>query len=98
MGAMGTPYGIQITEDCPLCKLRTSGFFCELSKTSLQDLDKIKSASAYPHGSVLVRGRLGSSRRVRHLFRARQTHYYITRRQVSDPAHRRTGRGAGPAW
>jgi len=30
---MGTPYGIQSTEDCPLCKLRTSGFFCELSRT-----------------------------------------------------------------
>jgi len=53
MGAMGTPYGIEITEDCLLCKLRSSGFFCELPKTSLQELEKIKYASAYPRGAVL---------------------------------------------
>ena len=53
MGAMGTPYGIEITEDCLLCKLRSSGFFCELPKTSLQELEKIKYASAYPSGAVL---------------------------------------------
>jgi CRP/FNR family transcriptional regulator, cyclic AMP receptor protein len=53
MGAMGTPYGIQISEDCLLCKLRKSGFFCQLPKTALQDLEKIKYASAYPQGAVL---------------------------------------------
>jgi len=53
MGAMGTPYGIEITEDCLLCKLRSSGFFCALPKTSLQELEKIKYASAYPRGAVL---------------------------------------------
>src|SRR5215471_14764301 len=50
---MGTPYGIQITEDCLLCKLRTTGFFCQLPKESLHDLEKIKYASAYPQGAVL---------------------------------------------
>ena len=50
---MGTPYGIEITEDCLLCKLRSSSFFCNLPKAPLQDLEKIKYASAYPHGAVL---------------------------------------------
>ena len=50
---MGTPYGIQISEDCLLCKLRTSGFFCQLPKASLEELEKIKYASPYPHGAVL---------------------------------------------
>jgi CRP/FNR family transcriptional regulator, cyclic AMP receptor protein len=50
---MGTPYGIQITEDCLLCRLRTGGFFCQLPTPSLQDLEKIKYASAYPQGAVL---------------------------------------------
>jgi CRP/FNR family cyclic AMP-dependent transcriptional regulator len=50
---MGTPYGIQISEDCLLCKLRTSSFFCQLPKPALQELEKIKYASAYPHGAVL---------------------------------------------
>jgi CRP/FNR family transcriptional regulator, cyclic AMP receptor protein len=44
---------LQITEDCLMCKLRHSGFFCELPPQSLKDLEKIKYASAFPHGAVL---------------------------------------------
>ena len=50
---MGTPYGIQITENCVFCKLRNSGFFCNLPKPTLEELEKIKYASAYPPGAVL---------------------------------------------
>src|SRR5215468_1184315 len=50
---MGTPYGIQITEDCLLCKLRMTGFFCQLPNASLHELEKIKYASAFPQGAVL---------------------------------------------
>jgi CRP/FNR family transcriptional regulator len=50
---MSTPYGIQITENCLICKLRHSGFFCDLPKGSLQELEKVKYASAYPQGAVL---------------------------------------------
>src|ERR1700751_1621484 len=50
---MSTPYGIQITENCLLCKLRQTGFFCELPKPSLEELEKVKYASAYPQGAVL---------------------------------------------
>jgi CRP/FNR family transcriptional regulator len=50
---MSTPYGIQITESCLICKLRHSGFFCELPRQSLEDLERIKYASAYPQGAVL---------------------------------------------
>jgi CRP/FNR family transcriptional regulator len=50
---MSSPYGLQITENCLICKLRHSGFFCELPNPSLQDLEKIKYASAYPQGAVL---------------------------------------------
>jgi CRP/FNR family transcriptional regulator len=50
---MSTPYGIQITENCLLCKLRESGFFCQLGKPSLEELEKVKYASAYPQGAVL---------------------------------------------
>ena len=50
---MSTPYGIQISENCLLCKLRSTGFFCDLPKPSLQELEKVKYASAYPHGAVL---------------------------------------------
>jgi CRP/FNR family transcriptional regulator len=50
---MSTPYGIQITEDCLLCKLRHSGFFCQLPQPSLEELEKVKYASAYPQSAVL---------------------------------------------
>lgn len=50
---MSTPYGLQITENCILCKLRSNGFFCELPKGPLTELEKIKYASAYPQGAIL---------------------------------------------
>jgi CRP/FNR family transcriptional regulator, cyclic AMP receptor protein len=50
---MSTPYGVQITENCVICKLRHSGFFCDLVKQSVEDLDDIKYASAFPPGAVL---------------------------------------------
>ena len=53
VNTMSTPYGIQISENCLLCKLRQTGFFCDLPKASLQELEKVKYASAYPQGAVL---------------------------------------------
>jgi len=50
---MGSPYGLQITENCLMCKLRHAGFFCDLPKPALESLEKIKYASAYPQGAVL---------------------------------------------
>src|SRR5258705_5844311 len=50
---MSTPYGLQVTENCVICKLRHTGFFCDLSKQSIEDLDKIKYASSFPPGAVL---------------------------------------------
>jgi CRP/FNR family transcriptional regulator len=50
---MSTPYGIQITENCVLCKLRQNGYFCELPKPALEELERVKYASAYPSGAVL---------------------------------------------
>jgi len=50
---MSTPYGLQITENCVICKLRHTGFFCDLPKQSVEDLDKIKYAIAFPPGAVL---------------------------------------------
>src|SRR3979490_3475527 len=50
---MSTPYGLQITENWGIVKLRHTGFFCDLPKQSIEDLDKIKYASAFPPGAVL---------------------------------------------
>src|SRR5205807_9844843 len=50
---MSTPYGVEITESCMLCKLRQKGFFCEMPKPALEEMEKLKYASAYPQGAVL---------------------------------------------
>src|SRR5262252_5551568 len=50
---MSTPYGIRISENCVLCKMRQSGYFCEMPPASLEELEKVKYASAYPQGAVL---------------------------------------------
>jgi len=50
---MKGPYGFELTENCENCKLRSNGFFCQLSAGAVKDLDAIKFSSAYPEGAVL---------------------------------------------
>ena len=50
---MGAPYGLELVENCLICKLRTDQFFCGLPKTSLEDFERIKFTAAYPAGAVL---------------------------------------------
>ncbi len=50
---MRGPYGFELNEGCRACKLRAGGFFCQLSTSTMRDLDSIKSSSAYPAGAVL---------------------------------------------
>src|SRR5215475_1423574 len=50
---MGAPYGLPITENCVVPKLRHSVFFGDLPKQSVEDLDKIKFANTFPAGAVL---------------------------------------------
>jgi len=56
---LGSPYGLELVENCLVCKLRTDSFFCNLPNSSLEALDKIKFTAAYPAGAVLfVEGQL----------------------------------------
>ncbi len=47
------PYGLPVVDNCLTCRLRNSNFSCALSKGSLEGLDRIKHASAYPQGAVV---------------------------------------------
>jgi len=49
---MSTPYGLQITENCLICKLRHKRIFLRLPRNSLEEFEKVKYASAYPQGAV----------------------------------------------
>ncbi len=50
---MSVPYGLQIAENCLICKLRQNGFFCQLPQGPLEELERIKYASAFPQNAVL---------------------------------------------
>ena len=58
---MSSPYGLQITENCLICKLRHSGFFCDLPKASLQDLEKIKYARSESSSQAQTQRSTGNS-------------------------------------
>lgn len=48
-----SPYGLPVTDNCMTCKLRNSNFSCHLSQASLEGLDQIKHATAYPEGAMI---------------------------------------------
>ncbi|HXZ78627.1 MAG TPA: Crp/Fnr family transcriptional regulator [Terriglobales bacterium] len=50
---MGAPYGLQLVENCLICKLRSDNFFCALPREVLEAFEKIKFPTAYPRGAVL---------------------------------------------
>ncbi len=53
---MGTS-GMKCVESCVSCHLRSRSFFCDLSRESIADFDKIKHAALFPeHAVVLVEG------------------------------------------
>lgn len=48
-----SPYGMPVIDNCLACKLRNSNFCSALSKSSLEGLDHIKHATAYPEGAII---------------------------------------------
>lgn len=51
--AASSPYGLPVVDNCMTCKLRNENFACTLSHPSLQALDRVKHATAYPAGAVV---------------------------------------------
>ena len=50
---MRGPYGFEPNENCQSCKLRSNGFFCQLSPAATKDFNAVKSSATYPAGSLL---------------------------------------------
>jgi CRP/FNR family cyclic AMP-dependent transcriptional regulator len=50
---MRGPYGFEANETCQSCKLRASGFFCQLSAAALKDFNAARSSATYPAGALL---------------------------------------------
>jgi CRP/FNR family transcriptional regulator, cyclic AMP receptor protein len=52
-GAMKTPYGLEIIENCVTCNLRKDKWFCGLSPEVLRAFSAAGHLSTYPNGAVL---------------------------------------------
>jgi CRP/FNR family transcriptional regulator, cyclic AMP receptor protein len=50
---MRSPYGMEVSEKCQVCALRTDGFFCNFSAGALKTLETIKFTTVYPEGAIL---------------------------------------------
>lgn len=50
---MKGPYGFEPNENCQSCKLKTSGFFCELTAPALKDFNEYRSSTTYPERALL---------------------------------------------
>ena len=50
---MRAPYGLELTENCQSCRLRSEGHFCRLSPAALKAFEAIKFTTSYPEGAVL---------------------------------------------
>src|SRR5207248_11018679 len=48
-----SPYGMPVVDNCITCKLRNSNFCSALTKPSLESLDHVKHATAYPEGAII---------------------------------------------
>jgi CRP/FNR family cyclic AMP-dependent transcriptional regulator len=51
--AMKGPYGLELHEGCKTCKVKATGFFCQLLPAAMKDFEAIKSTSTYPKGALL---------------------------------------------
>jgi len=56
---MRGPYGFEPNENCQSCKVRASGFFCQLSAAALKDFNAVKSPAMYPAGALLFMEKQG---------------------------------------
>jgi CRP/FNR family cyclic AMP-dependent transcriptional regulator len=50
---MRGPYGFEQDDSCQSCKMRSDGFFCQMSPAAMADFNTMKSSATYPAGAVL---------------------------------------------
>jgi len=50
---VGTPYGLEIVEDCHTCRHRRETSFCDLQQETLKALSAASVVTTYPRGAVL---------------------------------------------
>ena len=91
---MRGPYGFEMNENCQTCKLRKSGYFCQLQGAALKNFDAAKASSVYPEGAVLFI----EKQEARGVFVLCEGQVKLSissaRREDAHPAHRQARRSA----
>ena len=50
---MHSPYGLDVSENCVGCAIRSPGHFCQFDRELLESFETLKYATVYPKGAVL---------------------------------------------
>jgi CRP/FNR family transcriptional regulator len=50
---MQSPYGLEISDGCVSCKVRSKGYFCDLDSELVSKFDRLKYTTIFPKGAVL---------------------------------------------
>lgn len=50
---MYSPYGLEVSDSCLECKIRSAGYFCEFDADLVKAFESLKYATVFPKGAVL---------------------------------------------
>jgi CRP/FNR family transcriptional regulator len=50
---MHSPYGLEVSDSCLNCRIRSEGYFCEFDADLIKEFEAIKYATVFPKGAVL---------------------------------------------
>lgn len=50
---MQSPYGLEVSDNCLNCKIRSEGYFCDFDSELVSKFDALKYATVFPKGAVL---------------------------------------------
>src|ERR1700675_591452 len=50
---MHSPYGLEVSDSCVNCKIRSEGYFCDFDSELVSKFEALKYATVFPKGAVL---------------------------------------------
>ena len=50
---MHTPYGLEVSDSCENCRIRSEGYFCDFESDLVRSFEALKYATVFPKGAVL---------------------------------------------
>jgi CRP/FNR family transcriptional regulator, cyclic AMP receptor protein len=50
---MHSPYGLEVSDSCDSCKIRSTGFFCDFDADLMKSFESLKYVTVFPKGAVL---------------------------------------------